>query len=522
MNRRGLFLAVAIGLLIGWGASRPPAPRAANAPATAFSAERAMADVRVIAREPHPVGSPANARVRDHLLTRLSGLGLETSVQRGAREGVRVENVVGVLPGADRTAPALLLMAHYDSVPRSPGAADDAAGVASLLEAVRAFKAAGGRPVRDVIVLLTDGEERGLHGAHVWFGVPANAARIGTVLNFEARGASGRAYLFETGAGNAALIDLYADAVGSPSGSSLARFVYDRMPNGTDFTIPKRLGVPGLNFAFIGDEAAYHTPLATPERLDQRSLQHMGDQALALLTKLSSVPSLPGAEGDKVFADVFGAFIVSYAPAVGWGVLALSAVFVAAAGWSSRRDGAGGLGLGKGALRLLAGLVLAGLLLYFARRMLSTLEDGLYRPEFLAHPGWLLSGVGVVLAAAILVAWSGRPSRLAAVGALASALVVASALQALAPETAFVLTWPVLAGGVALLFARRGAAGAVIAIVLGALGVAWIAGLLHLLFLSVGRLAPEALALGALLLPLVLAPLLCGDHAAARRGAERT
>jgi len=45
---------VALGLAVF--ASLTPAPRGADAPATAFSAERAMADVRIIATEPHPVG----------------------------------------------------------------------------------------------------------------------------------------------------------------------------------------------------------------------------------------------------------------------------------------------------------------------------------------------------------------------------------------------------------------------------------------------------------------------------------
>jgi len=40
-------------------------------------------------------------------------------------------------------APAVALMAHYDSVPASTGASDDAAGVASALEIVRAIKARG-------------------------------------------------------------------------------------------------------------------------------------------------------------------------------------------------------------------------------------------------------------------------------------------------------------------------------------------------------------------------------------------
>jgi hypothetical protein len=508
MTRWALALAVTIGLLIAWAAARPPVPRDGDAPATAFSAARAMADVRVIAREPHPVGSPANARVRDHLLARLTALGLAPAVQRGERSGVRVENVIGVLPGSDRSAPALLLMAHYDSVPRSPGAADDAAGVAAILEAVRAFNASGERPARDVVVLLTDGEERGLHGAHVYFGAREAPPRIGAVLNFEARGAAGRTYMFETGANNAALIDTFRRSVASPSASSLARFVYDRMPNGTDFTVPKRLRIPGLNFAFIGDEAAYHTPLATPERLDQGSLQHMGDQALAMLTALATEPALPAATTDAVYADLFGLALVAYPLWAGWLVLAAAAALIAGAGWRARRSGKLAVGMLAGAARLLLGTALAGLLLHFARRMLSTPEEGLYRAELLARPGLLLTGAGVIIAAALLLAWSGRRSQPAPLGALTLALGLAIVLQIVAPETAFVLAWPVLLGAGLALLPKDQRIAPVIAVAAGALGLAWIAGLLHLLFLSVGLLAPEAVAAGALLIPLVLHPLL--------------
>ena len=58
-----------------------PAATPATAPATAFSAERALDHLRVIAAEPRPVGSPAHAAVRQHLLDQLRALGLEPQVQ---------------------------------------------------------------------------------------------------------------------------------------------------------------------------------------------------------------------------------------------------------------------------------------------------------------------------------------------------------------------------------------------------------------------------------------------------------
>ena len=54
----------------------------ASAPAVVFSGERAMVHLPIIAREPHPQGSPAQARVRDYLVEQLSALGVEIEIQR--------------------------------------------------------------------------------------------------------------------------------------------------------------------------------------------------------------------------------------------------------------------------------------------------------------------------------------------------------------------------------------------------------------------------------------------------------
>src|SRR4051812_20493749 len=110
---------------IAWTVQQPPKPLPASAPATAFSAGRAMADIRAFAAVPHPIGSPANHAARDYLLGRMTALGLAPQVHRGVGVqpstperpvllGGEAENLVGVLPGRDRSAPAVALMAHYD------------------------------------------------------------------------------------------------------------------------------------------------------------------------------------------------------------------------------------------------------------------------------------------------------------------------------------------------------------------------------------------------------------------------
>jgi hypothetical protein len=56
---------------------RPPAPVPADAPASEFSADRAMQHVRHIAQVPHPTGSPANAAAREYLLSVFRSYGLD-------------------------------------------------------------------------------------------------------------------------------------------------------------------------------------------------------------------------------------------------------------------------------------------------------------------------------------------------------------------------------------------------------------------------------------------------------------
>jgi len=107
------------------------------------------------------------------------------------------------------------LVCHHDSVPTGPGASDDGAGVAALLEAARALKA-GPALQNDVILLFTDGEEAGLDGARAFAAGCPWLKDIGLVLNFEARGVSGPVFMFETSVGNGPIIREFARAAPRP------------------------------------------------------------------------------------------------------------------------------------------------------------------------------------------------------------------------------------------------------------------------------------------------------------------
>ena len=138
--------------------------------------------------------------MRDHLVGQLRALGLDPQVQtatvarhepkwRGPAVAATVKNIVARLKGTANTR-AVMLAAHYDSVPSGPGASDDGSGTVTLVETARALKA--GPPLRnDVIFLITDGEELGLLGAQAFVSEHPWVKDGGLVLNFEARGACG-------------------------------------------------------------------------------------------------------------------------------------------------------------------------------------------------------------------------------------------------------------------------------------------------------------------------------------------
>ncbi|MEZ4300346.1 MAG: M20/M25/M40 family metallo-hydrolase [Polyangiaceae bacterium] len=334
---------VLIGLLVALFAA-PPDVRPASSPPDMFSAERALAHVRGLTStgKPHPAahydGSPRTAeeiadhdRARDWVQAQLRDLGLTPELQRGRSCGrftcADVENVLARIDGTE-AGPALLLMAHYDSTPYGPGAADDGAGVATLLETIRALKTDGPHR-RTLLILIDDGEEMGLLGARAFTKEHPWAEDVGVVLNFEARGTSGQVAMFETSPDNGWLIDMFARNVERPVASSLIYTAYKRLPNDTDLTILKQAGKQGLNFAFADSVFNYHTPGDTDSELDPRSLQHMGDQALSMSRAFLTAEKLHAPAPDAVYFDLFTHTLVHYPAAVSGPLAAVAAIAAA-------------------------------------------------------------------------------------------------------------------------------------------------------------------------------------------------
>jgi len=268
-----------------------------EAPLSEFSTKRALSIVKEISKKPHFVGSKNHEVIANYLQKELQDLGLETSVQEGftmTEKGtlVKSKNIIAKIKGSKNNK-ALLLLSHYDSAPHSfsKGASDDASGIATILESIRAFLHNKKSHKNDIIILFTDAEELGLNGAALFVTEHKLAKEVGLVLNFEARGSSGPSYmLMETNDGNAKMVDAFQDGnVSYPVSNSLMYSIYKMLPNDTDLTVFKEEGkIQGFNFAYIDSHFNYHTAQDNYENLDPKTLAHQGSYLFPLLNYFSN------------------------------------------------------------------------------------------------------------------------------------------------------------------------------------------------------------------------------------------
>jgi hypothetical protein len=420
--------------------------------------------VAVVASQRHPVGSAANAQVRAYIMRRCRELGLTPTLldttalvaENGEISVGHVQDIIARLPGRVPGGKAVLVLAHYDSQPQAPGAGDDGAGVAAMLETIRALRA--GPPLaHDVIWLFTDGEEAGLLGARAYAADTARLRReVGVALNFEGRGNSGPSLTFEVNPLNGWVIQEYARAAPVPIASSLFYEAYRNLPNDTDFTPLRQAGITGLNFAYSDGYPFYHSPADTPAHLDLASLQHQGSYMLSLVRHFGTVSLAQTKAPDYAFFNPLGSWLISY-PA-SWhlpltaGTMVLLVVVIIMSGQQRRLGWASLLG---GALAWVGclGLLLAAGWGVLALIAAASLQFG----AFYGHPIYNALTYQVALLAlgsGIFVGyygWLGRHVRPDALvgGALVVVAMLLGLLQWRAPSSAFLLAWPLLAATLA-------------------------------------------------------------------------
>ena len=92
---------------------------------------------------------------------------MEIEVRVTFEKNKTINNVIAEIPGVDPKLKDQLVIigAHLDCYPFSPGAGDDAAGCITMLEAMRILKAIDIKPRRTIRICLWGGEELGLYGS---------------------------------------------------------------------------------------------------------------------------------------------------------------------------------------------------------------------------------------------------------------------------------------------------------------------------------------------------------------------
>jgi hypothetical protein len=257
---------------------------------------------------PRPTGSDAAARARARIAEALAAAGCPPQTQTawscGRRTCAWITNLWCRLDG--RAGPAVVGMAHTDSVPAGPGAADDGAGVVAWVDAVRVL--ARDDLARPFVLVLTDGEELGLLGARAFFADPPFDDPIGEVVNLEARGTGGASLLFEAVGPERPWGRWYAASGARPNGSSLYPAVYERLPNDTDLSVVRSEGLAGVNHAFVGHLPRYHTPLDDRAHLDPRSLAQHADVALRWVRALQR----PAPGPPVTYTDLLGLVLLRW------------------------------------------------------------------------------------------------------------------------------------------------------------------------------------------------------------------
>lgn len=255
--------------------------------------QRALGHIRTLAGEigPRLAGSPAEARAAEYVERELAALGL--AVRRQAfplPDGGESANVVAQPAILDPQVPHLIVGAHLDTVPGSPGANDNASGVAVLIELARALQA---RPAPPPVVWVTFGAEeassrtRGasLNGSKHFVSAltPEEIANLGGMLNLDMVGRGAvliSARRVNTPRGLHERLLRLAPALGVPLREELAFFPSDYLP----------FGERGVHAAWLwtGTDPAYHSPRDTPEGVTPVSLDMTGRLALAALRSTSA------------------------------------------------------------------------------------------------------------------------------------------------------------------------------------------------------------------------------------------
>ncbi len=310
-------------------------------PGPVLDADRMISDVGWLAdpqREGRGNGSEGLHQSTQWVADRFSEIGLQPGAPDGSffdcwsedelddrlKKGVRLRNVIGVIPGNDPalSGQSVVVLAHVDHLGRGwpdvragnegkihPGADDNASGVAVMLETAR-MMAGTHRPARTVIFVATSAEEWALRGARRYIESmeqwPAKDAI--SVISIDAVGRLSQGRLLALGTGTATEWIHIARGIGFTTGVAATAVKDD--PGGSDQVPFHELGVPGIQLT-TGPHDDYHRPGDTADKVDTAGMVEVATWLREALLYLSDrteplTSTLDGAAGTKITTPTAG------------------------------------------------------------------------------------------------------------------------------------------------------------------------------------------------------------------------
>jgi len=223
-------------------------------------------------------------------------------------------NLIGVIPGADRGLPPILVGAHYDSVIAAPCADDNGAAVAICLAIAEAANACGGL-ARDLVVAIFDAEEppyfctnsmgsnrfyadqldsRGVHFALI-YDLVGHDVQIPDEYLLDLKDFLGplgieipqsmlKSLLFMTGAESHPDLSRIVTDAGVPADLKLVATLNDYVGDMSDHGVFRRNGIPYLFFS-CGRWEHYHQVTDTPDRLNYEKMALIAQISTGILDR---------------------------------------------------------------------------------------------------------------------------------------------------------------------------------------------------------------------------------------------
>jgi hypothetical protein len=234
--------------------------------------------------------------------------------------GVRsnATNIIGFLPGREVGAGVIVVGAHYDTISIdfedgsafSPGANDNASGVAAILETARVMAARPQQPRSSIIFAAFSAEEIGREGSVAFINnyLQPNDIDIIAMINLDIIGSSDS----EDGAINDRQIRVFSEGPNNSPSRQLARalnlitFVHmptmetviqdavDRPERYSDHMSFSNAGYPAIRFIEMNEEInRHHTPRDTMDDIDPTYMTRSTQTVLAALIAMGDGPRAP-------------------------------------------------------------------------------------------------------------------------------------------------------------------------------------------------------------------------------------